>query len=88
MPYAKPNTQQVTLFGDQEPWREEWQDMPEYVQENLLPNFSVRVNFSSADDLKAFAELIGQPITTQTKSVWFPAQQKVELSKYVYVDET
>lgn len=87
MPYAKPNTKQVTLFGEQESWREEWQGMPEYVQDNLLPNFSVRVNFSSVDDLKAFAELVGQPITTQTKSIWFPVQQKAELNKYVYVNE-
>lgn len=88
MPYAKPNTKQVTLFGEQESWREEWEGMPEYVQDNLLPSYSVRVNFSNVEDLKQFAELIGQPITTKTKSVWYPAQDKAELNKFHYVDET
>jgi hypothetical protein len=86
MPYGKPNKQQVTLFGEQEAWREEWVGMPEYEQENLLPNYSVKVNFATVDDLKRFAELIGQPLTTKTKSVWFPPQKKAELSKFVYVD--
>lgn len=88
MPYSKPNTRQVTLFGDQEPWREEWQGMPEYVQKNLLPEYSVRVNFISIEDLQKFAELIGQPITSKTKSIWFPAQEKENLNRFVYVDET
>jgi len=88
MPYAKPNKQQITLFGEQEPWRDEWQGMPEYAQENLLPEYSVRINFASAKDLQHFANLIGQSLTTKTQSVWFPAQQKSNLNKFVYVDET
>lgn len=88
MPYAKPNTKQTTLFGENEPWRDEWQNMPEYVQDNLLPEYSVKINFLSAKDLQDFSELIGQPITTKTKSVWFPAQQKANLNRFVYVDET
>jgi hypothetical protein len=88
MPYAKPNTKQVTLFGEQEPWRDEWQGMPEYVQDNLLPTYSVKINFANADDLRKFADLLGQPITTQTKSVWFPEQDKANLNRFCYVDET
>jgi hypothetical protein len=88
MPYAKPNKNQDVLFGEQEPWREEWVGMPDYVQENLLPEFSVRVNFATVEDLRAFALLINQAITTKTSSVWFPPQEKANLSNKRYVDES
>ena len=50
MPYAKPNFEQNVLFGEKEAWREEWQGMPEFEQKNLLPEYSVRVNFASYKD--------------------------------------
>lgn len=88
MPYAKPNNAQTLLFGDKEPWKEEWEGMPEFDQKNLLPEYSVRVNFACIEDLNKFAELIQQPLTTKTSSIWFPAQTKAVLSNKVYVDET
>jgi hypothetical protein len=72
MPYAKPNTDQSNLFGQNESWKE----------------VSVRINFANADDLRKFADLIGQPITTKTASVWYPAQAKELLSDKRYVDES
>jgi hypothetical protein len=87
MPYAKPNEAQSLLFGEKEAWREEWEGMPEFEQQNLLPEYSVRVNFASVEDLKRFAELIGQPLTTKTSSIWFPVQAKADLASKVYVDE-
>jgi hypothetical protein len=87
MPYAKPNEAQNLLFGEIEPWREEWDGMPEFEQKNLLPEYSVRVNFSCVEDLKKFAELINQPLTTKTSSIWFPVQVKADLASKVYVDE-
>lgn len=33
---------------------------------------SIYVHFETLEDLKAFAELIGQPITTQTKAICYP----------------
>lgn len=88
MPYAKPNTSQQMLFGEAEPWREEWVGMPEFKQDNLLPIASVRINFASINDLKKFALLIEQPITTKTDSVWYPPQEKATLFNKRYVDET
>lgn len=87
MPYAKPNEAQSLLFGEKETWREEWEGMPEFKQQNLLPEYSVRVNFASVEDLKKFAELINQPLTTKTTSIWFPVQAKADLASKVYVDE-
>jgi hypothetical protein len=87
MPYAKPNEAQSLLFGEKEAWREEWEGMPEFEQQNLLPEYSVRVNFASVEDLKKFSELIKQPLTTKTSSIWFPVQAKADLASKVYVDE-
>jgi hypothetical protein len=88
MPYAKPNDAQSLLFGEKEAWKEEWDGMPEFEQKNLLPEYSVKVNFVSVEDLKKFAELIQQPLTTKTSSIWFPAQTKADLKNKVYVDES
>lgn len=74
MPYAKPNVCQPPLFGGAAAWMDHWRGMPEYSCENLLPSYSVKVNFLSAEDMEEFGNLLGQKIGSKTKSVWFPAQ--------------
>jgi hypothetical protein len=87
MPYAKPNETQHVLFGEKEPWAEEWVGMPEYEQKNLLPLYSVRINFMSIEDMRRFAKLIEQPLTSKTASVWYPLQHKKSVDVLRYVDE-
>jgi hypothetical protein len=53
----------------------EWKGMPEFKHEDLTPLQSVHVHFKSRDDVLAFAELIGQPITESTRSLWYPKQE-------------
>jgi len=86
MPYAKPNLDQEVLFGDQEAWREEWQGMPEFEQKNLLPEYSVRVNFASFEDLQKFASMVEQTITVKTQSIWYPKQEREDLAGKQYVE--
>ena len=86
MPYAKPNKKQDVLFGEQEAWQEEWQGMPEFDQKNLLPEYSVRVNFSSYEDLQKFASMVDQTISIKTQSIWFPKQERENLSNKRYVE--
>jgi hypothetical protein len=86
MPYAKPNLEQDVLFGEQEAWREEWQGMPEFEQKNLLPEYSVRVNFANYQDLQKFAALVGQTISIKTQSVWYPKQERETLLDKKYVE--
>jgi len=50
----------------------EWNGMPEFNQENLAPIKQLIVSFKSYEDYKEFAEIIDQPLTTKTKSVWYP----------------
>jgi hypothetical protein len=88
MPYEKPNEKQKSLFGQDEPWEEEWQGMPEYNQKYLLPAYSVKVNFTCVEDLQAFSELIKQRLTIKTTYVWFPEQEHEMVYMKRYVDES
>lgn len=66
---------QQNLFGEEgipEDWKEEWQDMPEFIQKDIQPFRSLKVHFEKEEDVKKFAELVGQKITSDTKSLWYP----------------
>lgn len=55
----------------------EWDDMPEFVQEDNEAYQIINVRFRNAEDVREFANLIGQPnITEKTKSIWHPALDK------------
>jgi len=71
-----------------EPWRKEWQNMPEFAHENLEAWKSILVHFASAEHMQAFAKLVGQNITDTTKYIWYPkpAVNKVKNEKR-YVDQ-
>lgn len=66
---------------------EHWKDMPEFVQKDLTPIFSVIVHFEKKEDVKKFAELIGQTITYKTRSLWYPKAEIGRIVDKLYVDE-
>lgn len=74
LPKANGYASQAALFDvdEFERWRDEWQGMPEFIQEDLMPMRSLVVHFSCRSDIQAFSELIGQSIKFKTKSIWFP----------------
>lgn len=75
------------LFGDEEfDWKKEWQDMPEFIQNDTKPVFSLTVNFLSVEDMNNFSEIIGKRISFTTKSVIFSNQD--DKTRGIYVDET
>lgn len=55
--------------------KKEWQGMPEFEHEDLMPVQTVHVHFKSREDVEEFAKLIDQRITEKTKFVWFPKQE-------------
>lgn len=55
-----------------ESWKEEWIDMPEFIQENQKPIQQIKVSFASYEDVKKFAELLGMNVSPKTNSTWFP----------------
>jgi hypothetical protein len=75
------------LFGDEEfDWKKEWQNMPEFIQNDTKPIFSLTVNFLSVEDMNNFSEIIGKRISFTTKSVIFTNQD--DKTRGIYVDET
>lgn len=53
-------------------WRQEWQGMPEFVQEDLTPWKSLTAHFETKEDYNKFSKLVGQRLTTKTQSIWYP----------------
>ena len=72
-------TFQPALFDIKEPWEEVWLGMPEFDQQDLTSKKQIIVHFSTMGDLQVFAEAIGQPVTKNTRSVWFPP---TEIGRY------
>ena len=54
-------------------YKKEWQGMPEFIQPDAGPYKQVLVSFADPEAMHKFAKLIGQPLTKQTASVWYPA---------------
>jgi hypothetical protein len=65
-----------------------WQDMPEFVQDDLEAWKSLKVNFANEQALAKFAALVEQTVTNDTRSIWFPKKEKADLTKYKVLDES
>jgi hypothetical protein len=68
-------------------WQEEWNGMPEFIQEDKQPIQTIVVSFETKEDVQDFANLIGQKLTYKTKSIWFPAKNRDIVNNKIYVDE-
>lgn len=79
---------QPTLLDIPTAWQEEWQDMPEYVMEDLRPYRVINVRFRNAEDVKEFARVMGQQITPKQKAIWFPPMEHRRASHLRYVQDS
>jgi len=70
---------QIPLFDSDPEWEEHWKGMPEFVQQDLEPIKQITVSFETPEDMQKFAELVGQPITMNTRSIWYP---EAEIGRY------
>ena len=76
------------LFGYEEfDWRKEWQGMPEFFQEDLMPFRVINLRFRNEEDVQEFARLVEQVITPKQKALWFPFAEFRKASHLRYVDE-
>jgi hypothetical protein len=80
--------EELLLFDKGEGWENEWQGMPEFVQKDLTPFKTIYVHFENAEDMRAFAELVQQQLTTDTQYIWFPESDRPKPSTRKYVDES
>jgi len=69
-------------------WKSEWKDMPEFVQEKQSPYAKIIFRFDNEEDLQEFAKLIGQKLTSKTKSAWHPKLERGKNKTKRYVDES
>ena len=84
------NKEQGSLFeniDDLCKWKDEWKDMPEFIQEDIQPIQQIIVSFETKEDVKKFSELIGQKLTYKTKSIWFPEVTRDKPSDFVYTQK-
>jgi len=79
---------QPSLFDELETANEEWQDMPEFVQEDLSPHRVIYVRFRNDEDVARFEELMNQKITEKQKTIWFPYAEPRLRAHLRYVDES
>ncbi len=50
--------------------------MPDFDNDDLTAFQTIKVHFASRENREKFAKLIGQKITDQTKSIWYPKAKK------------
>lgn len=79
---------QGNLFDELETANEEWQGMPEFVQDDLSPHRVIYVRFRNHEDVAKFEELMNQKITEKQKTIWFPYAEPRLRAHLRYVDES
>lgn len=72
---------------DPDDWKEEWEGMPEFVQEDSAPYRTIQMHFRNEAHIREFAELLGQNITEKTKSMWHPKLERQNHDDLRYIDE-
>jgi hypothetical protein len=82
----KYDQEQLDLLTVPMDWQEHWQGMPEFQQQDLKQVKSIQVHLKSFNDLKALSAALGQQITADTRSVWFPKENKQVLKDKAYMD--
>lgn len=70
---------QPDLIEVQENWHAAWQGMPAYAHRDLTPWQTLAVYFKNDADRYSFAKLLGNTVTDDTKSMWFPAAEVDEV---------
>ena len=69
-------------------WEKEWKGMPEFVQEKQKPFSTIIIRCETEEDLKELEQLLGQPLTKKTKSIWHPRLKRGLFTDFKYVDES
>jgi len=84
---SEERTGQMAFIDSNEWWKVEWQGMPEFVQDNLRPWKTLNVHFLSREDMLAFAVLVQQKMTNETRAMWYPESVRKKHIHLAYMDE-
>jgi hypothetical protein len=55
-----------------DPFATEWRGMPAFKHRNLRSQQKIVVHFERQSDVDKFAALVGQDLSPNTRSIWFP----------------
>lgn len=91
MPTKKDKSAQLSIEGVedflQEDWQKEWEGMPEFNQQDLTSYQQIIVHFENKEDVEKFVKLIGQNISSQTRSIWYPEAEIGRIAGRAYFTE-
>ena len=59
----------------------EWDNMPEYSNEDKSAFKQVIISFTNDENFQKFQRLLGVKMTMKTKSVWYPLQQQDKITE-------
>ena len=65
-----------------------WVGMPEFCQERKEAHAKIIFRFENEEDLQEFAKLIGQRLTSKTKSSWHPFKPHRREVRYEWINKT
>lgn len=77
---------QIAFVEKPDWWKEHWQGMPEFSQQDLSPHRTLYVHFEKREDVLDFFTLIGQHCTPDTQYIWFPQVARQQFANKKYVD--
>ena len=70
-----------------EAFAEEWENMPEFIQEQVDVFFKVILRVRNKEDLEKLCKLLDQDIKVTSKSIWYPKLVHQDHFNNRYVDE-
>lgn len=70
-------------------WKKHWVGMPEFENEAKKAHKSLTIHFRNEEDYQEFSQLVEQPLTRKSKSIWYPAlsNYKNSLLRWIEDDE-
>jgi hypothetical protein len=78
------------MIGSDNPidYEKEWDGMPDFEQEEIKVYKTIKIHFKNKFDYEEFAQLIDQPLTEKTISIYYPRQEDENLKVYRVLDES
>lgn len=92
--FVEEKTERKKLIKNRKTWNTDdffnrhWIDMPPFENEQNAPFCTFKVEFKAITHKAAFAELIKQRLTPETKSIWFPFVKHKTTGNLVWIGDT
>ena len=68
-------------------WKDEWQDMPEFISEDKTAFRTILIHFNDQKSVDEFAKLVDQNISDRTKYIYYPKIEIETMMNKRYIDK-